>query len=168
MINETCCRCRCLTDGILQYLCPASSGPTWHPFRQMNSSLTKYWVAGTGNLILPAEVRRHTHTPDQLLTSRCITIHPPGIASASFIEHMAGPKPSCCKECGLGFSQKCHLTRHMHIHAKETFFVMCVPNNLAGETSWIATSFISTRLLWTRDRVIHVLNAEKYSVENSI
>ena len=34
---------------------------------------------------------------------------------------MAGPKPFCCKECGLGFSQKCHLTRHVHIHAKETF-----------------------------------------------
>ena len=87
----------------------------------MNSSLTKYWVAGTGNLILPTEVRGHTHTPGQLLTRRCITINPPGIASASFIEDMAGPKPFCCKECGLGFSQKCHLTRHMHIHAKETF-----------------------------------------------
>ena len=95
--------------------------PTWHPFHQMNSSLTKYWVAGIGNLIFPTEVRRHTHTPGQLLTSRCITIHPPGIASASFIEDMTDPKPFCCKECGLGFSQKCHLTRHMHIHAKETF-----------------------------------------------
>ena len=95
--------------------------PTWHPFHQMNSSLTKYWVAGTGNLIFPTEVRRHTHTPGQLLTSRCITIHPPGIASASFIEDMTDPKPFCCKECGLGFSQKCHLTRHMHIHTKETF-----------------------------------------------
>ena len=54
VINETCCRCRCLADvaGHCSYPPLVGSGPTLHPLQQMNSSLTTQRFAGIGNLIL--------------------------------------------------------------------------------------------------------------------
>ena len=42
-------------------------------------------------------------------------------------ERTSAERMHICEVCGLGFGLKCHLTRHRHIHIKETFvfFYVC-------------------------------------------